>query len=364
MAKNLVVCCDGTANSSVGNRTNVLRLWLALERGPGQLAHYDPGVGTLGAPDALTAIGRKLSRALDKATGKGVRQNVLEAYTFLMENYEVGDQIFLFGFSRGAYTVRALAGMLDMYGLLSKGSSNFVPYIWQMYSNDENDSLSIGRRFQLGDEFKRINSRPTIRLIGVWDTVSSWGWFFNYRSLPRTRKFDRVEHIRHAVAIDERRAAFRQNLFDPAGKSDLQEVWFPGVHSDVGGGYPEEDSGLAKGALEWMLAESELLGLRVDPTIKAELLGYANPDNRPAIAKPDACGTLHESLAGGWRILEFLPRPVWIKDEDRRRIRCNRGARRYFREDGSAVHLSVGVRHKVLGYSPKHLVVEGDVPAP
>ncbi|MCB9844617.1 MAG: DUF2235 domain-containing protein [Phycisphaeraceae bacterium] len=110
MAKNIVVCCDGTANGPMRDRTNVMRLWLMLARDEGQIVYYDPGVGTL-SPGALTRLGRTIRRGIDMAGGNGLRRNVLEAVEFLMEFYEEGDRIYLFGFSRGAYTVRAVAGL-------------------------------------------------------------------------------------------------------------------------------------------------------------------------------------------------------------------------------------------------------------
>jgi uncharacterized protein (DUF2235 family) len=358
MPKNIVICCDGTANTLTTDRTNVIKLWLALQRDDRQIAYYDPGVGTLGSPGAMTGLGRKLSRVIDLATGKGVRQNVIEAYEYLMELYEDGDPIYLFGFSRGAYTVRALAGMLDIFGLLPRGSWNLVPYVWQVYSNDDRDNTPIGQRFKLGDELKCLNRRPTIRLLGVWDTVSSWGWFFNFRSLPMTRKFEQVEHIRHAIAIDERRAAFRQNTFDHVNNKDLQEIWFPGVHCDVGGGYTEKTSGLAKLALKWMFDEAESLGLRLDPELRQRYLGLANR-NGDQYTPADPCADPHESLKGIWHAMEYLPRRHWNEQLQKKEWRFNLGRRRTFTPRAcTAVHLSVGERHRRLKYCPKDITPE------
>lgn len=317
--RNLIVCCDGTSNGLVQDRTNVVRIWLSLARTPDQLAYYDPGVGTLGSPGAFSRLGRKLNRLVDMVTGKGVRENVIEAYEFLMENYEDGDALYFFGFSRGAYTARALAGMLDMFGLLAKGSKNLVPYVWQLYSNDEKDTTRFGKRLALAASLKKLNRKPRVHFLGVWDTVSSWGWFFNFGSLPHTKTYRFVDHIRHAVALDERRAAFRQNRFK-AGMPGLIEMWFPGVHADVGGGYPESESGLARDAFVWMVAEARALGLRFDDRAVQRLL-EGDPDRAP-----------HKSLRGLWWILEYLPRRTWIATDDGHGAyawRLNRGRSRF-----------------------------------
>lgn len=358
--KNLIICCDGTSNGPTHARTNVIKLWLALERDEHQIVYYDPGVGTLGNPSRLTTLGKAISRWIDLAAGTGLRQNVIEAYEFLMDHYVPGDQIFLFGFSRGAYTVRALAGMLEMCGLLHVGAKNFVPHLWQIYSNEEGRSTTFGKRMRVASEIRRFNVKPEIKFLGVWDTVSSWGFFFNFRSLLYTAKIKRVAHIRHAVAIDERRAAFRQNLFDPKENRDLLEVWFAGTHCDVGGGHPEEDSGLSKVALEWMIDEASQFGLRLDARMVAKMLGQANRKGRTQYAAPDASAKLHQSLKGAWKILEYLPRPVWKRDPEKRKWkrvwRLNRGRRRYYRANGSAIHLSVGERVRNKGYQADGIV--------
>jgi uncharacterized protein (DUF2235 family) len=343
MPKKIVICCDGTANAPTKARTNVMRLWLAIDRAPDQIAYYDPGVGTLGNPDALTGLRRRISRALDSMMGRGLRQNVIEAYESLTNLYEDGDRIFLFGFSRGAYTVRALAGILDMYGLLPAGSRNFIPYLWSMYSNDERETTSIGKRFKIAAELKTLNRQTPIEMIGVWDTVSSWGLFFNFRSLPRTAKLPHVAHIRHAVALDERRAAFRANLFDPDHNRDLKELGFRGVHSDVGGGYPEEESALSKIPLEWMMEEAKQFGLRFNQETADKLLGRANRPGRTQYSAPDPSAIQHESLRGGWHALEYIPRRVWDSKTNRYRLRFNRGARRWLPADRIPRHTSVRI---------------------
>jgi len=184
----------------------------------------------------------------------------------------------LFGFSRGAYTARAIASLLRMYGLVPRDHERLVPYIvrmmWAIHwlrkraKPDAPPDPRIAEYFELAAAFKATFSRLCQpHFFGLWDTVSSVGWFSNPVSLPFTGNNEDIAIGRHAVAIDERRAFFRTNLWrraaDPqaAGPRDMKQVWFPGVHCDVGGGYPEPQSGLSKIALMWMIDEARLAGL-------------------------------------------------------------------------------------------------------
>jgi uncharacterized protein (DUF2235 family) len=134
MSRNLVVCLDGTRNEPETGPTNVTRLYDLAVKDDRQLVYYDPGVGTMGARGATTRAGRWLTRAGGLVLGHGVRENVEEAYSFLMRAYQPGDRIFIFGFSRGAYTARALTGMLRTVGLLRPGAENLVPYAMKLYA--------------------------------------------------------------------------------------------------------------------------------------------------------------------------------------------------------------------------------------
>src|SRR5262249_43132931 len=154
-----------------------------------------------------------------------------------------------------------------------------------------------------------------IHFVGAWDTVSSFGWIWNFRTLPYTATNPSILHIRHALAIDERRAAFPANLFFPKDeqKPNCKQVWFAGVHADVGGGYPEKEATLAKVPLAWMLREAEGLGLLLNPDQRKYLM---DSEDKPP---PDPCGPVHESLAGFWRAMEFLPRRAWDQNVGRLR---------------------------------------------
>lgn len=303
-ARNLIVCCDGTGNEFSTNRSNVLRLWRSVDRNADQLAYYDPGVGTLGDARAWTRWRKLLFKRLDGAIGLSVRENVLEAYAFLVQNWRDGDRVWLFGFSRGAYTVRALAGMLQWFGLVPPEHGNVLPYLWNLYSDEGGEIGDFGTRIKAAGGIRKTMGRQLrVHFLGAWDTVSSFGWIWRPRTLPETAKVGIVDHIRHAVSIDERRRAFAPNLFTPQAPQSCVQMLFPGVHSDVGGGYPAAESGLAKGALKWMLDEAAPHGLRLDrDAVTVELNGKNNREG------PDPNGPMHdESRKLGWRIVEMLP---------------------------------------------------------
>lgn len=318
MSRNIVICSDGTSNEVAGDTTNVLRIYRCLNRDQKQIAFYDCGVGTVANPDRITERGRWLSRQVDSALGLSVRANALDAYLFLVKNYQPEDKIYLFGFSRGAYTVRAVAGMIHFLGLLRPELENLGELAWSVYSG-ENADQSVQQRFQGGHRFRKsfcIEERVKIHLIGVWDTVSSFGWFGDLKTLPYTANNPSVTHIRHALAIDERRAMFQPNHFRPAKPEQHQtfkEVWFAGVHADVGGGYPEPQGSLSKVPLEWMLRESESLDLSINPVNRTHLLNNP-PDHPPA----DPLGRIHESLKRGWHLAELIPLRSYSRDVGRK----------------------------------------------
>ncbi len=319
MSKNVIICCDGTTNEIAGDMTNVLRLYRCLDRRDDQICFYDCGVGTVANPDRMTQHGRQISRMVDSALGLSVRANALDAYRFLVQNYQPGDKIYLFGFSRGAYTVRAVAGMLHFLGLLRPELANLQELAWSVYSG-ENASQSVQLRFQGGNRFRKsfcIHDPVPIHFVGVWDTVSSFGWLGDLRTLPHTANNPSLLHVRHAVAIDERRAMFQANHFRPEKLKEDQsykEVWFAGSHCDVGGGYEEKDGTVSKVPLEWMLTEATAQGLLLDQANKGHLLN-SRPDHPPA----DPLGTVHESLAGMWHIAELLPMRKYRGDAGEKR---------------------------------------------
>jgi uncharacterized protein (DUF2235 family) len=131
--KNLVVCCDGTANEFKRDLTNVVKLFRALVQDPGrQACYYHPGVGTMAPPGFVTATGSWLAEVADLAIGYGLTRDICDAYNFISRNFEAGDRLYLFGFSRGAYTARALTSLLRMYGLTPSDNDRLTPYIVRM----------------------------------------------------------------------------------------------------------------------------------------------------------------------------------------------------------------------------------------
>ncbi len=290
MPKNLVVCCDGTGSTPTQGKTNVARLYEAVEQdGAEQVGFYGAGVGTFGP------FGWRLAKPIGKlmgaAFGYGVKQNVEQAYRFLLEQFEPGDRVFLFGFSRGAFTVRSLAGMLHKCGLLYASNEHLLSRASDTYFERDNDATAA--------RFKRAYCRECKpRFLGVWDTVASLGWLLSLRTFHDTRLNPDVAHGYHAVAIDERRPKFAPSLWDESAlqpHQDVRQVWFAGVHSDVGGGYPER--GLGDVTLAWILDAAAEQGLRMNREARAAL-------------EPDPLGMMHESYRGLWRLLGREPRAI------------------------------------------------------
>lgn len=264
MPKNLVICLDGTgAQPAAAGNTNVVRLYsmLDLSDPARQIAYYDPGVGTFAAAGAWTSFARWWSRIQGLAFGTGLKENLGEAYTWLMRHWEPGDQVYVFGFSRGAYNARALVGMQRAIGLLRPGSENFVPYAVTAYSGDFDDMHEIAEIFARTVDAEGHTTVP-IRYLGLWDTVKAAGFLRRSISWPWTHQLPNVHRIRHAVSIDERRRPFREYPITDPDDSTREQVWFAGVHSDVGGTFPD-DRMLSTIALKWIAEGAVAEGLLV-----------------------------------------------------------------------------------------------------
>jgi uncharacterized protein (DUF2235 family) len=349
VSKNIVICCDGTCKDATGDVTNVLRVFSSLQRDAEQLCYYDGGVGTLVDPTTISYFRKFVRRKIDMAIGYSLRANFCKAYRFLARHYEPGDRIYLFGFSRGAYVVRALAGAIHRQGLVRAELESMTEYAWAAYSNDMDD-LDERAMFRADARFAKyfsVDYDIRIHFLGVFDTVSSFGWIWNYRALPNTAHNPAVTHVRHAVAIDERRTCFEANLFRPKKPDQhesFSEVWFPGVHADVGGGYPDEEAGLAKISLQWMLHEAETKGLHLEKAIASDLLGAGTRRS-----KPDHLAKLHNSLEGFWRTIEWFPRRSWtVLPGAMRWRRPNRGRERPRPDAPPCVHQSAIERKQAL----------------
>ena len=342
--KNIIILCDGTGNEISENISNVLKFYRCLRKTaktqPRQIVFYDPGVGTLERPNPWRKLLQDFGMILGLSTGYGLDDKVLQSYLFLVRNYEPGDQIYLFGFSRGAYTVRVLAGLIHKVGLIAPEQANLAGSGLAAYKRfagrDREQAWPVSKDDE-AHQFARITSTewPVIRFVGVWDTVASVIvprpdrlYLPSFEELAFTVQNPSVQTFRQAISIDERRAMFRLKKWDEpqsfglnrfnisgATAQDAKQVWFAGCHSDVGGGYPEAESGLSKFPLLWMIAEAEKADLRFIPSNVNEL-GWGNHrKNSPfKYVDPDPGAPLHESLRGAWWLLEVYPKSVRYKE--------------------------------------------------
>ncbi|KAI0052968.1 WD40 repeat-like protein [Auriscalpium vulgare] len=353
--RNLVVCIDGTANQFSKKNTNVVELYSRLEKDAEQLTYYDSGIGTYVKDSKWSPSYWKqvASHTIDMAIAWNFKRIVLSAYQWLSENYQEGDKIFLFGFSRGAYQVRVIAGMIEKVGLLHKGNNNQIPFAYELYvSTTSNQKRTDGEKprsktkkrkdedtaeeqEELCRRFKETLSRPRVRahFVGAWDTVSSIG-VARGPSLPETTTgMTHVCVFRHALALDERRCKFLPEYANGGDgppilddmKGDVKEVWFVGSHSDIGGG---NTTNLALdhfgAALRWMSYEALTHGLRMSSR-RGEWQSF--PPNL--------------SLSWVWKIIEILPlRRLSYKDRDSTTRRPHLGLARQVK-NGQMVHHSV-----------------------
>lgn len=298
----LIVCCDGTWQS-VAQHSNVSRLYRAIVLGGDAQAHYIPGVGVSANP---------LVRIEGGATGAGLSASILDGYRWLVEHYQQGDRVAVFGFSRGAYTARSLAGMIgrvglvDGSGLSASGTYSAVHAAYSAYR----DRVPLA-----GYPLAYHPGGPDIPVdfVGVWDTVGALG-IPSYAGVPDVllvrKRYEfldvtlnpRIRHARHAVSLDELRGPFRPTLWaDPAPGQDMRQVWFPGDHCDVGGGNPDKRQ--SDIALDWMMREAT----------KAVGIGFDR--KRIGDFDPDIAGSLHSGptglLGAAWEVA-FQPRPRTI----------------------------------------------------
>ena len=300
--KRIVICCDGTWNDedSGGQVTNVVRMSRAVlpldERGPQpihQVVYYHPGVGT----------GNALDRLIGGGVGAGLSRNVQECYAFIADNYVLGDEIFIFGFSRGAYTARSIAGLIGWSGMLRKGDMDDFQVLWMGYKTkglpDATDVLP---------HFPSRHDTVPVKCVRVWDTVGALGIpgaghvdadFKNLYQFHDTNLGPWVANAFHALALDETRKDFEPTLWlqTAEGKAAgqlLQQVWFAGAHSNVGGGYDEH--GLSDVALAWMAAQ-------VDPLLALDLDYVGTRQDRRDVW---GMGRIYDSASGA--LWSHLPR--------------------------------------------------------
>jgi uncharacterized protein (DUF2235 family) len=333
MSKNIILLSDGTGNSNIKNRgTNVFKLYEAIDfnglHGPKeQVAFYDDGVGT----EDLKPL-----KLLGGAFGWGLARNVRTLYKRLVQVYVLGDKIYLFGFSRGAFTVRTLAGLIGSEGVLDiaryPDDEKLELAVLQLYENyrAKRKALLEGIFYEpfmrlffnaYGDGKPAVHGEESkkIEFLGVWDTVDAVGlpfdeataaWnalIFRFKFPDRTLN-DHVKQACHALSIDDQRESFHPLLWnnsrlDPADKNKsvpdtrIEQVWFPGVHSNIGGGYPQQ--GLSLVALDWMVNRAEVAGLQFIPVEK----DYVHDQEY-------ACDKLYDSRAGLATYYQYQPRDI------------------------------------------------------
>jgi uncharacterized protein (DUF2235 family) len=325
MSKRIVFCFDGTWAAPLTN-TNVYRLYKALTVTADQVTYYDDGIG---------ADATGLARVLQGATGDGLFQKVQDGYTKIAHVFEPGDQVYLFGFSRGAYTARSLAGMIASCGLPSGSfTDDCVTQAFAAYRNPVNRASMLAQISPCG------LASAALQMVGVWDTVGALGIPAlvggidqkQYGFLDTTLHPD-VKSAYQCLAIDEHRAQFPATLWtgDPAPGQILEQVWFCGCHGDVGGGTVPGgpvDGGtrLCDITLGWMIGKAQAQGLTFDPAAIAPLATF------PAKCALDA---INES----WKVTDGAQhlRPIPAK---------------------SSIANSVGLRVQfAIGYTPGNLTL-------
>lgn len=304
----IVICCDGTWNTpdqldhGIAAPTNVARISNAIVKNQKQKVYYHPGVGT----------GESWwDKAVGGGTGTGLSRNIMSAYEWLCRHYDEGDDIYLFGFSRGAYTVRSLAGFIARCGLLRAerfSSTDAWKAIDLLYRDGYRGPAPVQElRGKIGEiNFRNKLAEPIpIRFIGVWDTVGSLGipddfGFLNLLDNAGDHTFHdtslgkNVQAARHALAMDELRGTFQPTLWTELDADrNVKQIWFPGAHSDIGGGYRE--CGLSDGALKWMIDEARETGLAFDQQICDQIL-------------PNYRDTMHDPCTGLFAMLPTQPR--------------------------------------------------------
>ncbi|GAA1469161.1 DUF2235 domain-containing protein [Microbacterium thalassium] len=352
--KRLVVCCDGTWNKPDNKDvTNVAKIARTVQNDPApaggvyQLVYYISGVG--GGSYAA-------DRVLGGAFGFGLSHNVIACYRFLAQNYEPGDEIFIFGFSRGAYTARSLAGMIGRVGLLTEESlvEDRLRDAVHMYQRKELPEGAFGASVE---EFKHDHCHAAkVHFLGVFDTVGALGVpGFRWRS-PRFHDVQlggSVVRARQALAIDETRLIFAPTFWQipddappgtPTEDERVKQVWFEGAHSDIGGGYSE--TGLSDTALLWMVREAHEAGLTFDAPL---LERYVNSGSDPI---------RHNPLSFGFRIHNLVLTLKMKLGARKQAEMFDRGLRRLAHERALSVRIaSSAVNHyQGGGYEPANLV--------
>ncbi|KAF2843357.1 hypothetical protein M501DRAFT_925408 [Patellaria atrata CBS 101060] len=327
--KRLILACDGTwlnsdntkLNGELAIPSNVTRITRAIKPessdGTQQVVFYQEGIATMGGI---------FTRVVGGAIGAGVQENVREGYSFLCNNYHPGDEIILLGFSRGAFTARSIAGLIAIIGLLTKKALNYLPEIHRDVRNrrkrdykPKNPDIPFSNKPSANDpayalELERARMtwlNVSIKAIGVWDTVGTLGvprvGLLNHLPIQMddsthfedTKLGNHIENAFQALALDEERTNFAPSLWEkpPGCTTTLRQVWFPGVHSNIGGGY--QDSQLANITLAWMMSQlAPLLSLNYDYILREESSNAAYYRSTRQKIRPWSFGRIYDSLSG------------------------------------------------------------------
>jgi len=356
MSKNIILCSDGTGNTTVkGRGTNVFRLFEAIDLNghrtdpalSPQVAFYDDGVGTERA---------KPVKAVAGATGLGLARSVRQLYQELARVYDPGDRLFFFGFSRGAFTIRTLVDFIARCGIVdvqrvptARRFERLVDEAYATYRRCYRTRLQqwLGWPVDAGASlrFRQTHCRPgevSIAFVGVWDTVDAVGLPFHASDFvnltihrfkfPDYHLSPTVERAAQALAIDDSRHSFHPRLWHlrQGDEARIEQVWFAGAHSNVGGGYPKP--GLSLVALEWMMQRAEAAGLRLLASDRAYFTDHANVDDE-----------LYDPRAGAGVLYRWRPRDL--------EALCRRN------QVTPTIHLSVleRIAHGTDGYAPGNL---------
>jgi uncharacterized protein (DUF2235 family) len=360
--KAIIICCDGTSNDRAQMEegrpaaTNVFRLFDALTEdslfGTVQITWYDEGVGTGTSgvskktnlltkffskvvsilPDFVPDLGQKFIGLLEMGTGIWIEENIAQGYREIVRNYESGDQIFIFGFSRGAYTARCIAGVIDRCGLLKSENLRFA-----------DDAITLYRRRKPGGEGPLLNpalvhpkAAVQVEVLGLWETVASlglplWGWWFRIGAFWRNQNLNSdpakiCNHVYHALSMDEQRSQFFPTMTTSRWAAEgqvIRQVWFRGVHADIGGGYGNR--GLGDLSLEWMLQIAHHHGLK----LRGDYPGFTLVQGLPVCIGAAPLGKLHDEIKskpgwivfGAWPRWAPVPRPEWSDRKQKQMVR-------------------------------------------
>lgn len=302
MKKRIVICADGTWNRpekdlSKDFPTNVLKLARAIkpydkEKVPQQV-FYDWGIGSYYDPVA------------GGATGKGLHKNIMDDYRYIVQNYSPGDELYLFGFSRGAYTIRSLCGLINNCGIVKRPDAALIQDAFNHYKKSGTAYAPKGDK---SVQFRKEHSHKSreIKFTGVWDTVGAMGIPLSFLGLfdDKDEFYDtkigkNICIARHALAIDEHRSDFVPTIWKARDNMDLKQVWFAGSHSDIGGSYKPENDGtlLSDIPLSWMIKQARETGLAFEPHLEQNI-------NQKPTAK------LHNSRRSFYRVKKKYYRPI------------------------------------------------------